>query len=240
MRTTHTYAIVEIGAAAYAEIRAKLVEANYDHLISSDGTSEVIDMNGLAVAGKVAATEISEHEMMRGLATQNPPEAPPWIEQPLGAVLNCARSIREVASHPMGAGFTPSHVVNNAVHIIAAVNRALYQVRAHFATGCLGAKCPACSHEAAAPQDAGKPLPFIRVESTNVWAYAYTPDNQTLHVQFKSGGSYQYSPATAEDLRQFVETPSKGGFIAQLKNRPGVTVVFVENWKAVLGLAARS
>lgn len=139
LRRADTYAI-EISEGAYAEIRAKLVEANYDHLLSSDGGREVIDMAGLAVA---AAT-------------------------------------------------TPAA------------------------------------------------LEFHRVESTNVWAYAYTPGDQTLHVQFKSGGSYRYSPVTAEDLRQFVETPSKGGFIATLKARPGIVVVFVENWKAVLELAARS
>lgn len=209
MRQTHTYAIVEISAAAYAEIRAKLVEANYDHLISSDGTSEVIDMNGLAVAGKVTASVTLDGETVVCLRRFDP-------------------VLKQTVFTPLPAPVTPEPPTSRRKCERCGVEEGVN-------TPCIG-RIGVHSW----PAQAAEPLPFIRVESTNVWAYAYTPDDLTLHVQFKSGGSYRYSPATAEDIRQFVETPSKGGFIAQFKNRPGITVMFVENWKAVLELAARS
>lgn len=47
MRTTHTYAILEISRTAFEEIKAKLVEAEYWHSLHSDS---VIDMHGIAVS----------------------------------------------------------------------------------------------------------------------------------------------------------------------------------------------
>lgn len=49
-RATHTYAVLEISAAAYAEIRAKLLAAGYWHAVHDGTDREVIDMHGIAVA----------------------------------------------------------------------------------------------------------------------------------------------------------------------------------------------
>lgn len=49
MRATHTYAILEISAAAFGEIRSKLLAAGYDHAFHMDGDKIDIDMNGIAV-----------------------------------------------------------------------------------------------------------------------------------------------------------------------------------------------
>jgi hypothetical protein len=46
MKVTHTYATLELSPQAYAEIRAKLSEAGYDHAFDSNGE---IDMHGIAV-----------------------------------------------------------------------------------------------------------------------------------------------------------------------------------------------
>lgn len=45
MKTTHTYAILEISAGAYAEIRALLDAAGYQHALHDD----VVDMHGIAI-----------------------------------------------------------------------------------------------------------------------------------------------------------------------------------------------
>jgi hypothetical protein len=50
MRQTHTYVILPLSAAAYREIRAKLIEAGYGHAVQDVGTpDEVIDMHGIAI-----------------------------------------------------------------------------------------------------------------------------------------------------------------------------------------------
>lgn len=59
---THTYAILEVSPAAYAEIRAKLHAAGYDHAFGEDDGAEVIDMHGIAVKAAVAAEPAAEHE----------------------------------------------------------------------------------------------------------------------------------------------------------------------------------
>ena len=50
---SHTYAVLEVSSAAYAEIRAKLVDAGYDHALHTPAVSgedrEVIDMHGIAL-----------------------------------------------------------------------------------------------------------------------------------------------------------------------------------------------
>jgi len=43
---SHTYALLEVSPAAYAEIAAKLREAGYDHAFGDDGA---IDMHGIAL-----------------------------------------------------------------------------------------------------------------------------------------------------------------------------------------------
>lgn len=53
VRTTHTYALLDVSPACYEEIRAKLAEAGYDHLfhedVDGDRVATVIDMQGLAL-----------------------------------------------------------------------------------------------------------------------------------------------------------------------------------------------
>lgn len=46
MRTTYTYAELELSQAAYDEIRQKLEAAGYQHAFMSDGA---IDMHGIGV-----------------------------------------------------------------------------------------------------------------------------------------------------------------------------------------------
>lgn len=51
IRTTYTFTTLEISREAYDEIRAKLVEAGYQHTLreeDSDG-AELIDMHGIAL-----------------------------------------------------------------------------------------------------------------------------------------------------------------------------------------------
>lgn len=45
MRSTHTYAILEVSAPAYAEIRKLLTDAGYEHAFHDD----VVDMHGIAI-----------------------------------------------------------------------------------------------------------------------------------------------------------------------------------------------
>ena len=48
---TYTYAVLEVSAAAYAEIKAKLEEAGYQHAFHENrGHGTVIDMHGIALA----------------------------------------------------------------------------------------------------------------------------------------------------------------------------------------------
>lgn len=57
MSATRTYAILEVSPEVYAEIRAKLVIAGYDHTLHGDDEREVIDMHGIALSeGTVVST----------------------------------------------------------------------------------------------------------------------------------------------------------------------------------------
>ncbi len=47
MKTTHTYALLEVSAAAFREVSEKLRAAGYDHAFDADGN--VIDMHGIAL-----------------------------------------------------------------------------------------------------------------------------------------------------------------------------------------------
>ena len=49
MRATHTYALLQVSPAAYAEIRDQLKAAEYEHAFHKDDGREVIDMHGLAL-----------------------------------------------------------------------------------------------------------------------------------------------------------------------------------------------
>jgi len=57
MRSTYTYAIIEISPAAYKEIADKLKEAGYGHAFNQDRAhGVVIDMHGIALASNVQET----------------------------------------------------------------------------------------------------------------------------------------------------------------------------------------
>lgn len=47
--STHTYAVLAVSPAAYAEIRAKLAAAGYEHTFHVEDGEEVIDMHGIAL-----------------------------------------------------------------------------------------------------------------------------------------------------------------------------------------------
>lgn len=49
IRSTHTYALLPVSAAAYDEIHKALTEAGYDHVFMEDGA---IDLHGLALTKK--------------------------------------------------------------------------------------------------------------------------------------------------------------------------------------------
>lgn len=49
MSGTRTYALLQVSAAAYAEIRAALKHAEYEHAFDTDDGREVIDMHGIAL-----------------------------------------------------------------------------------------------------------------------------------------------------------------------------------------------
>lgn len=54
MRSTHTYAILEVSPKTYAEVRKLLEDAGYGHAFHrGNNDDEVIDMNGLALQTKV-------------------------------------------------------------------------------------------------------------------------------------------------------------------------------------------
>ena len=61
LRQTHTLAQLEVSPEAYAEIRAKLVAAGYDHALDKDHGAEMIDMSGIALmAGPPAVFALGE------------------------------------------------------------------------------------------------------------------------------------------------------------------------------------
>lgn len=53
---SHTYAILEISPAAYAEIHAALKAAGYDDQFHDNDGRQVIDMHGIALAEKENVT----------------------------------------------------------------------------------------------------------------------------------------------------------------------------------------
>lgn len=49
---THTYAILEVSAACYEEIKTLLEKAGYQHAFIKTDQAEAIDMHGIALAIK--------------------------------------------------------------------------------------------------------------------------------------------------------------------------------------------
>lgn len=56
----YTYAILEVSAQAYREIRAKLVAAGYEHAFHEDDGREVIDMHGIALTAPLPDEELGQ------------------------------------------------------------------------------------------------------------------------------------------------------------------------------------
>jgi hypothetical protein len=52
-------------------------------------------------------------------------------------------------------------------------------------------------------------------ESSNVESFGYDEGTQTLVVEFKKGGSYQYFDVPAQVFDAMKAAPSKGQFLAQ-------------------------
>lgn len=49
LRATHTYVNMAVSEPAYGEIREKLLQAAYDHVIDGGGSEETIDMHSIAL-----------------------------------------------------------------------------------------------------------------------------------------------------------------------------------------------
>jgi len=57
------------------------------------------------------------------------------------------------------------------------------------------------------------------VESSTIKAIGYEPERSKLTIEFKKGGTYQYSPITEECHRELMASDSKGSYFAQnIKN----------------------
>lgn len=61
LRTTHTFAILEVSPLAYAEIASALREAQYNHAFVGDG---VIDMAGIGVKQKELMPRFAVHYLL--------------------------------------------------------------------------------------------------------------------------------------------------------------------------------
>lgn len=63
---TYTFVTLEVSAAAYDEIRAKLLEAKYNHTILPERHEghELIDMHGIALLKEKRTTDIPEHAVV--------------------------------------------------------------------------------------------------------------------------------------------------------------------------------
>lgn len=49
MKTTHTYAVLDLPRTVYAAVRALLAQADYQHAFHAEPDGEVIDMHGIAL-----------------------------------------------------------------------------------------------------------------------------------------------------------------------------------------------
>jgi hypothetical protein len=60
------------------------------------------------------------------------------------------------------------------------------------------------------------------VESSNIASIGYDPETQTLEIEFKRGGVYQYSDVPADVWEAFQAAESKGKFFhAEIKKGGG-------------------
>lgn len=82
LRTTHTYAILELPPDVYATVRAKLEAADYWHAIHRDSDHEVIDMTGLAIMVQPTPSQATIDETIA--AGVSPPPAPFLLVQERG------------------------------------------------------------------------------------------------------------------------------------------------------------
>jgi hypothetical protein len=72
IRSTHTYAILEVSQAAYDEIRMKLKAADYDHCFHEQDGRIVIDMHGIALAEEPTHNPLEAAVKAAIIATESP------------------------------------------------------------------------------------------------------------------------------------------------------------------------
>lgn len=61
LRSTRTYAILELSAGAYEEIKGKLLAAGYQHALHQDRTHGlVLDMDGIAIAEEPTEQQVAD------------------------------------------------------------------------------------------------------------------------------------------------------------------------------------
>lgn len=57
---------------------------------------------------------------------------------------------------------------------------------------------------------------LIPVESTTVAGYCYFPEQQTLHIEFRSGQAYQYFDVPEQVVHDLANAESKGRFLNEV------------------------
>lgn len=119
MRSTHTYVTMDISAQAYAEIRAKMLAADYGHTLDKDDGEEVIDMHGLA---------------LKSLPVTEPPPARERAIELVAMRLNLAAVTVRNEMEVGGAAVTKVAVegLETAVNLERLLLEAIPLVRAHF------------------------------------------------------------------------------------------------------------
>lgn len=53
-------------------------------------------------------------------------------------------------------------------------------------------------------------------ESSNIAAEGYSADGEILRIQFLSGSQYDYHGVTPEAYKAFIESPSRGEYLAKV------------------------
>jgi hypothetical protein len=122
-RTTHTFVVLDLSGAAFAEISTKLKDAGYHHAFSKDDGRDVIDMQGIAVA--------CEPEPSNPAATVEMPKTREeaailfarhaGVGADLSVLLRVRPTARELANAKCTAraNGVPSHVIERAAELIA-------------------------------------------------------------------------------------------------------------------------
>jgi hypothetical protein len=146
MRTTYTYAILDVSQAAFEEIKAKLEAAGYQHAFGEDDGRTVIDMHGIAVAPE-DSTDTGE---MVTVTTSAPPRSllriPPEFENHLRVCPECARRPSYVPLCSVGAAILKDDIARQFAALLGEC------VHGELIEG----SCNACSDEAAR---GGRPNP---------------------------------------------------------------------------------